>query len=149
MCKSMICTQTTAQFNSACSLLQLLNQRFLEDLKMKWWDFNKSSCPKIEDESDGISIHNIGGVFLVIFIGIGFGLITLGFEYYWYKWRPAAKRRQDQAAAVAGGMSGSVSGGAPVALHGSIETGELTMNGSASGAGHKDPHGHDNLAYDR
>ena len=40
-------------------------------------------CPKVEDESDGISIKNIGGVFLVIFIGIGLGLVTLGFEYYW------------------------------------------------------------------
>ena len=45
-------------------------------------------CAKIEDESDGISIQNIGGVFLVIFIGIGLGLITLAFEYYWYRWRP-------------------------------------------------------------
>jgi ionotropic glutamate receptor len=68
--------------------LQLLNQRVLEDLKTTWWEFNRLKCPKIEDESDGISIQNIGGVFLVIFIGIGLGLITLAFEYYWYKWRP-------------------------------------------------------------
>ena len=70
------------------SILQLLNQRFLEDLKTTWWEFNKTACSKIEDESDGISIQNIGGVFLVILIGIGLGLITLAFEYYWYKWRP-------------------------------------------------------------
>ena len=49
----------------------LLNQRVLEDLKTKWWEFDRKECPKIEDESDGISIYNIGGVFLVIFIGIG------------------------------------------------------------------------------
>ena len=56
----------------------------MEDLKSRWWEFNRKDCPKIEDESDGISIQNIGGVFLVIFIGIGLGLITLAFEYYWY-----------------------------------------------------------------
>ena len=54
---------------SYCSILQLLNQRYLEDLKTSWWDFEKKECPKVEDESDGISIKNIGGVFLVIFIG--------------------------------------------------------------------------------
>ena len=52
-------------------ILQLLNERVLEDLKTKWWEFDRKDCPKIEDESDGISISNIGGVFLVIFIGIG------------------------------------------------------------------------------
>lgn len=76
-------------------ILQLLNQRTLEDLKSHWWDFNKSKCDKIEDESDGISIQNIGGVFLVIFIGIGLGLITLAFEYYWYKWRPQRQNRNN------------------------------------------------------
>ncbi len=74
-----------------------MNQRFLEDLKTTWWEYRKEECPKIEDESDGISIKNIGGVFLVIFIGIGLGLITLAFEYYWYKWRPAASKNNTQA----------------------------------------------------
>ena len=51
------------------SILQLLNKRVLEDLKTFWWDYERKECPKVEDESDGISIKNIGGVFLVIFIG--------------------------------------------------------------------------------
>lgn len=45
-------------------------------------------CPRLEDESDGISIKNIGGVFLVIAIGTGLSLITFVFEYYYYKIRP-------------------------------------------------------------
>lgn len=79
-------------------VLQLLNQRVLEDLKSRWWDFGKVKCEKIEDESDGISIKNIGGVFLVIFIGIGLGLLTLAFEYYWYKLRPSwsEKKKNDK-----------------------------------------------------
>ena len=74
-------------------ILQLLNRRVLEDLKTFWWEYNRTECEKIEDESDGISIYNIGGVFLVIFIGIGLGLITLAFEYYWYRIRPGSRNK--------------------------------------------------------
>lgn len=41
----------------------------------------------MEDQSDGISIQNIGGVFIVIFVGIGMACVTLVFEYWWYKYR--------------------------------------------------------------
>ncbi|KAL1116158.1 hypothetical protein AAG570_005653 [Ranatra chinensis] len=78
------------QFNNA--ILQLLNKRELEKLKEKWWNNNpeRKECQKQEDQSDGISIHNIGGVFIVIFVGIGLACITLAFEYWWYKYkRPA------------------------------------------------------------
>lgn len=67
-------------------ILQLLNKRYLEKLKEDWWK-DKKKCEKIEDQSDGISIQNIGGVFIVIFVGIGMACITLVFEYWWYKYR--------------------------------------------------------------
>nr|QZH55075.1 ionotropic receptor 25a [Achelura yunnanensis] len=75
------------QFNNA--ILQLLNKRKLEKLKEKWWAGNPEAikCEKQDDQSDGISIQNIGGVFIVIFMGIGLACITLGVEYWWYKWR--------------------------------------------------------------
>ncbi|XP_054262765.1 ionotropic receptor 25a [Macrosteles quadrilineatus] len=75
------------QFNNA--ILQLLNKRRLEKLKETWWNQNpeKKTCEKQDDQSDGISIHNIGGVFIVIFVGIGLACITLAFEYWWYKYR--------------------------------------------------------------
>ncbi|RZF33895.1 hypothetical protein LSTR_LSTR009919 [Laodelphax striatellus] len=75
------------QFNNA--ILQLLNKRRLEKLKENWWNQNpeKKVCEKQDDQSDGISIHNIGGVFIVIFVGIGLACITLIFEYWWYKYR--------------------------------------------------------------
>ncbi|BES98926.1 glutamate receptor [Nesidiocoris tenuis] len=74
-------------FNNA--ILQLLNKRKLEKLKEKWWTDNpdKVECEKQEEQSDGISIHNIGGVFIVIFVGIGLACITLGLEYWWYKYK--------------------------------------------------------------
>lgn len=74
-------------------ILQLLNKRHLEKLKEDWWNAAeyKSKCEKIEDQSDGISIQNIGGVFIVIFVGIGMACITLIFEYWWYKIRKTPK----------------------------------------------------------
>ena len=66
-----------------CRILQLINQRKLEEMKTKWWDRDKLDCPDIEDESDGISIKNIGGVFLVIVIGSALALIMLAMECYW------------------------------------------------------------------
>lgn len=72
-----------------CSILQLLNKRKLEKLKENWWSNNPAAmkCEKQDDQSDGISIQNIGGVFIVIFMGIGLACITLAVEYWWYKWR--------------------------------------------------------------
>nr|AVH87315.1 ionotropic receptor 27 [Holotrichia parallela] len=79
------------QFNTA--ILQLLNRRQLERLKEKWWTNNPKAmkCEKQDDQSDGISIQNIGGVFIVIFVGIGLASITLAFEYWWYKYRKTSK----------------------------------------------------------
>lgn len=71
-------------------ILQLLNKRYLEKLKEDWWK-DKRKCEKVEDQSDGISIQNIGGVFIVIFVGIGMACLTLIFEYYWYKYRKSTR----------------------------------------------------------
>lgn len=71
----------------------MLNKRQLEKLKEDWWknDEFQKNCQKAEDQSDGISIQNIGGVFIVIFVGIGMACITLVFEYWYYKYRKNPK----------------------------------------------------------
>jgi hypothetical protein len=71
----------------------LLNKRQLEKMKEKWWkkDDVSGKCEKPEDQSDGISIANIGGVFIVIFVGIGMACITLVFEFWYYKFRKQPK----------------------------------------------------------
>lgn len=74
----------------------MLNKRYLEKLKEDWWK-DKKKCEKIEDQSDGISIQNIGGVFIVIFVGIGMACVTLVFEYWWYKYRKATPKIFDVA----------------------------------------------------
>ncbi|VDO92009.1 unnamed protein product [Soboliphyme baturini] len=73
------------QLKSTREILQLLNQRELETLKENWWNKNpnKKNCLKPDSESDGISIINIGGVFIVILIGIGLSMTTLIFEYFY------------------------------------------------------------------
>ncbi|CAI4232160.1 unnamed protein product [Auanema sp. JU1783] len=75
--------------NISSSILILLNQRQLEALKEKWWNENPNrlSCPDTADESDGISIQNIGGVFIMILAGILLSMITLLFEYLHYRRR--------------------------------------------------------------
>lgn len=66
-----------------------MNKRRLEKLKDRWWKHNpaRKNCDLENDQSDGISIHNIGGVFLVIFVGIVFACFTLAFEYWYYRYR--------------------------------------------------------------
>lgn len=72
-----------------CSILKLLSKRQLEKLKEKWWKRDKAlgKCAKPEDPEDGITIENIGGVFIIILIGIGMSCIIVVFEYWWYKYR--------------------------------------------------------------
>jgi hypothetical protein len=43
-------------------ILLLLNKRKLEKLKEIWWNQNpeKKKCDKQDNQTDGISIHNIG-----------------------------------------------------------------------------------------
>lgn len=68
-------------------LIHLLNKRFLEKLKEEWWNSEpyKRKCTKPADQSEGISIENIGGVFIVIFVGVVLSCISLGYEYCVYK----------------------------------------------------------------
>ncbi|KAK2587124.1 hypothetical protein KPH14_002886 [Odynerus spinipes] len=94
------------QFNNA--ILVLLNKRKLEKLKDKWWKRNpeRKDCEKEDDQSDGISIHNIGGVFVVIFVGIAFACLTLAFEYWWYRYRPKVGNAFKQTASSPNGKAG-------------------------------------------
>ena len=55
--------------------------------------FSSQIC---DDEDTGaIGIENMGGIFIVIFIGIALALIALGVEYYYYKFR--AVKHSDEA----------------------------------------------------
>ncbi|PAV77007.1 hypothetical protein WR25_00124 [Diploscapter pachys] len=93
------------------AILVLLNQRRLETLKEKWWNNNpnKMTCPDITDQSDGISIENIGGVFIVIAAGIALSIITLAIEFFFYKRRSRNVDLKDTQLAEAPKLNGKFS----------------------------------------
>ncbi|RWS12193.1 glutamate receptor ionotropic: kainate 2-like protein [Dinothrombium tinctorium] len=78
------------------AILQLLNERKLERMKEDWWNGNpeKKECENYRHHIEGISIRNIGGVFVIILIGIGVSLISYIFEKLWefWPWKPGQLR---------------------------------------------------------
>ncbi|RWS17767.1 glutamate receptor ionotropic: kainate 2-like protein [Dinothrombium tinctorium] len=74
--------------NSA--ILQLVNGRKLIELKERWWNRQRKKCAKtLSDSTEGIAIENIGGVFIIIFVGIFFACFTLLIEYIQIKQKRA------------------------------------------------------------
>lgn len=68
------------------AILQLINQRFMEILREKWWINNpKRVLCDNNDESEGISIENIGGVFIIIFAGVLLSFLFWAVERFVYK----------------------------------------------------------------
>lgn len=68
------------------AILKLINQRYMEILREKWWTNNPSRvvCDN-NDESEGISIENIGGVFIIIFVGVAVSFLVWAVERFIYK----------------------------------------------------------------
>lgn len=69
------------------SILDLIQERFTDNLKEKWWDNNpeKITCPEEIDVTDGMSIHSMSGVFVLLFSGIFIACLILGFDYMYLK----------------------------------------------------------------
>lgn len=70
------------------AILQLINRRFMEVLREKWWtnNPNRIMCEN-KDESEGISIENIGGVFIIILAGVILSFFVWAIERFVYKTR--------------------------------------------------------------
>ena len=70
------------------AILRLINQRFMEVLREKWWTNNEARmvCADTSDESsEGMSIENIGGVFIIILVGVILSFIVWAVERFVYK----------------------------------------------------------------
>lgn len=80
-------------------ILKLLNERQLEALKEQWWHKNakKQECTNVDEETTGISIQNIGGVFILILGGIMISLVILVVEFFYYKRLEKKKVRKEMA----------------------------------------------------
>nr|QRF71025.1 ionotropic receptor [Semiothisa cinerearia] len=67
------------------ALLELQKERFLEQLAAKYWNETaRQSCPDA-DESEGITLESLGGVFIATLFGLGLAMITLAWEVFYYK----------------------------------------------------------------
>lgn len=67
------------------AILQLINQRFMEVLREKWWTNNpRRVICDTNNESEGISIENIGGVFIIIFAGVILSFVVWAIERFMY-----------------------------------------------------------------
>ncbi|XP_038221120.1 ionotropic receptor 25a [Zerene cesonia] len=67
------------------TLLDLQKERFLEQLASKYWNETaRQSCPDA-DESEGITLESLGGVFIATLFGLGLAMLTLAWEVFYYK----------------------------------------------------------------
>lgn len=69
-------------------IFELANRRFLNELQTKWWNREKRNkdCTEYDEEADEISVENIGGLFILIFIGIAVSFVAIIFEYLWFNY---------------------------------------------------------------
>ncbi|XP_026814788.1 ionotropic receptor 25a [Rhopalosiphum maidis] len=70
-------------------ILDLQKDRFFELLNAKYWNASKiSACPN-SDDSEGITLESLGGVFIATLVGLLIALITLAFEVVYFKHKRA------------------------------------------------------------
>ncbi|XP_050536810.1 ionotropic receptor 25a isoform X2 [Daktulosphaira vitifoliae] len=70
-------------------ILDLQKDRFFESLNAKYWNSSKlSMCPNADD-SEGITLESLGGVFIATLVGLMIALITLAFEVIYFKHKRA------------------------------------------------------------
>lgn len=65
----------------------------MDELKAKWWNRNirNTECKVHDNVPHEISIRKIGGLFILLMIGICGSIVTLIFEYLWFKHYKAPK----------------------------------------------------------
>jgi ionotropic glutamate receptor len=83
------------------AILELQKDRYFEGLQSKYWNNSAmNDCPVLDD-SDGITLQSLGGVFIATLIGLGIALITLGVEV------ALQKRKEKKVVGAKNGIGGS------------------------------------------
>lgn len=72
------------------AILELQKDRFFESLTAKYWNHSSkaSECPN-SDESEGITLESLGGVFIATLFGLALAMVTLVVEVVYYRRRDA------------------------------------------------------------
>ncbi|PSN54615.1 Ionotropic receptor 8a [Blattella germanica] len=66
-------------------ILDLQKDRYFETLSGKYWNSSaKGDCPN-NDDSEGITLESLGGVFIATLFGLALAMITLAGEIFYYK----------------------------------------------------------------
>lgn len=66
-------------------ILELQKERYFETLSGKYWNSSKrASCP-VKDDSQGITLKSLGGIFLATLCGLLLSMITLAYEVWQQK----------------------------------------------------------------
>ncbi|XP_033737191.1 ionotropic receptor 25a-like [Pecten maximus] len=65
--------------NISSSLLSIQSTTLLTKLKEKWWESNNVTCPNVDD-SDGLTLSALGGIFIVMCGGCLLSVLILGLE---------------------------------------------------------------------
>lgn len=84
------------------TILELQKERFFEGLTARYWNASvkAAECPNNE-ESEGITLESLGGVFIATLFGLAFAMITLLIEVIYYRRRRAIESIIQVAPAIA------------------------------------------------
>merc|ERR1711956_40810 len=66
-------------------VLELQKDRYFETLYSRYWKASlRSECPTLDD-SDGITLRSLGGVFIGTLVGLVIAMLALGIEIVYYR----------------------------------------------------------------
>lgn len=81
----MVFTLHSSQDELSRHIIELQHERFFELLTAKYWNNSlKGYCPNA-DESEGITLESLGGVFIATLFGLGLAMLTLIGEVIYYR----------------------------------------------------------------
>lgn len=63
-------------------ILELQKDRYFETLQGKYWNSSKKDDCPVLDDSEGITLQSLGGVFIATLIGLAIAMATLVVEVY-------------------------------------------------------------------
>ena len=77
------------------AIIRLKEQGVLAALKRRWWEEERGGGACTLKEKAGnvnrLTLHNLGGIFVVLVMGLVMGLILMGLEVLWIRWKTASK----------------------------------------------------------
>ncbi|XP_076046032.1 ionotropic receptor 8a isoform X2 [Oratosquilla oratoria] len=77
------------------SILELQKDRYFEGLSAKFWNSSARGICENDDDSEGITLQSLGGVFIATLIGLALAMVALAVEVLYYKRGPTGSKVTD------------------------------------------------------